>query len=72
VNIGFKMTDDDNLSIPNSTIGTCTDSGHEVGGDELTNDMKLEMVDLKVFKIIIWAAIFKCVICYLPGKSAGT
>jgi hypothetical protein len=48
VQIGLKMTDDDNSSIPNSTVGTNTNGGDEVDGNAMMNELKLEMVALKV------------------------
>jgi hypothetical protein len=48
VQIGLKMTDDDNPSIQNSTVDTGTDGGHEVDGNAMMNELKLEMVALKV------------------------
>jgi hypothetical protein len=49
VQIGYKMTDDNNPSIPNSTVGTNTNGSHGNDGNELMNELKLEMVALKVF-----------------------
>jgi hypothetical protein len=45
--IGFKMTDNNNPSIPNSTVGANTNGGHENG--ENLNALKLEITTLKVF-----------------------
>jgi hypothetical protein len=42
------MTDNNNPSIPNLTVGTNTNGDHEVDGDALMNELKSENSALKV------------------------